>query len=107
MDLSGRGAARAEDAQETPNQSHTSPSILVYEDKVDGFVPPAQNANLRISFKVSLHVGINESLSPRRVFWGPKIIHFEPSLDALCLRSDVITSNKTLSLSAGPGPSLI
>jgi len=28
----GRGAARAEDAQETPTQSHISPSILVYED---------------------------------------------------------------------------
>jgi len=31
-DLSGRGAARAEDAQGTPTQSHISPSILVYED---------------------------------------------------------------------------
>jgi len=30
---SGRGAARAEDAQGTPTQSHTSPSILVYEDQ--------------------------------------------------------------------------
>jgi len=27
----GRGAARAEDAQGTPTQSHISPSILVYE----------------------------------------------------------------------------
>ena len=27
------GAARAQDAQGTPSQSHTSPSILVYEDK--------------------------------------------------------------------------
>ena len=33
-DLSGRGAARAEDAQGTPTQSHISPSILVYEDLV-------------------------------------------------------------------------
>ena len=31
--LSGRGAARAEDAQGTPSQSHISPSTLVYEDK--------------------------------------------------------------------------
>ena len=31
-DLSGRGAARAEDAQWTPTQSHLSPSILAYED---------------------------------------------------------------------------
>jgi len=30
---SGRGAARAEDAQGTPTQSHISPSILVYEEK--------------------------------------------------------------------------
>jgi len=32
---SGRGTARAEDAQGTPTQSHISPSILVYEDKGD------------------------------------------------------------------------
>ena len=31
-DLSGRGAARAEDAQGTPTQSHKSPSILAYEE---------------------------------------------------------------------------
>ena len=30
---SGRGAARAEDAQGTPTQIHISPSILVYEDE--------------------------------------------------------------------------
>ena len=30
----GRGTARAEDAQGTPTQSHVSPIILVYEDKV-------------------------------------------------------------------------
>jgi len=30
--LSGRGAARAEDAQGTPTQSHISTSILVYQD---------------------------------------------------------------------------
>ena len=29
----GRGATRAEDAQGTPTQSHTSPSIQVYEHK--------------------------------------------------------------------------
>ena len=28
LDLSGRGSARAEDAQETPTKSHISPSIL-------------------------------------------------------------------------------
>ena len=31
--FSGRGTARVEDAQGTPTQSHTSPSILVYEDE--------------------------------------------------------------------------
>jgi hypothetical protein len=31
---SGRGAARAEDAQGTPTQSNTSPSVLVYEAKM-------------------------------------------------------------------------
>jgi len=29
----GRGAARADDAQGTPTQSHISPSILEYEEK--------------------------------------------------------------------------
>ena len=32
-ELSGRGAARAEDAQGTPTQSHISPSILLYEEQ--------------------------------------------------------------------------
>ena len=32
----GRGTTRAEDAQGTPTQSHISPSILVYEDKING-----------------------------------------------------------------------
>jgi len=30
--IHGRGTTRAEDARGTPAQSHTSPSILVYED---------------------------------------------------------------------------
>ena len=33
LDLSGRGFTRAEDARGTPIQSHTSLSILVYENK--------------------------------------------------------------------------
>ena len=40
---SGRGTARAEDAQGTPTQSHISPSILVYEDtnrERAGFLEP-------------------------------------------------------------------
>ena len=32
--LSGRGTARAEDAQGTPSQRHISPSILVYDEKI-------------------------------------------------------------------------
>ena len=32
VDLSGRGTARAENAQGTPTQSHISPSMLVYEE---------------------------------------------------------------------------
>jgi len=35
----GRVAARAEDAQGTPTQSHISPSILSYEDKTSQGVP--------------------------------------------------------------------
>ena len=34
LNLSARGATRAEDAQGTPTQSHISPSILVYEDEI-------------------------------------------------------------------------
>ena len=34
---SGRGTARAEDAQGTPTQSHISPSILVYEENTRSF----------------------------------------------------------------------
>ena len=33
LDGSGRVAARAEEAQGTPAQNHTSPSVLVYEDR--------------------------------------------------------------------------
>jgi len=36
--ISGKGAARAEDAQGTPTQSHISPSILVYEHKTGSTV---------------------------------------------------------------------
>ena len=35
---SGRGAARAEDAQGTPTQSHISPNILAYEENISGTV---------------------------------------------------------------------
>jgi len=38
-----RGAARAEDAQETPTQSHVSPSALVYADN-DSAVKRKRNA---------------------------------------------------------------
>ena len=34
LESSGRGTARAEDAHGTPTQSHTSPRILVYEEKL-------------------------------------------------------------------------
>ena len=37
--LSGRGAARAEDAQGTPIQSHIPSSILVYEDEMFSLNP--------------------------------------------------------------------
>ena len=35
--FSGRGAVRAEDAQGTPTQSHISPRLLVYEEKLIPF----------------------------------------------------------------------
>ena len=44
-DISGRGTTRAEDAQETPTQSHISPSILVYEE----YPPPAPAFGFRVS----------------------------------------------------------
>jgi len=55
----GRGAARAEDAQGTLTQSHISPSILVYEDKVF-----AQRLDLEdVSISVSICRSLNDSLS--------------------------------------------
>jgi len=44
-DLSGRGAVRAEDAQVTPTQSHISPSMLVYEDKIVELEPVRSDAD--------------------------------------------------------------
>ena len=41
----GRGAARAEDAQETPAQSHILPSMLVYEEKNDLVTPELDGQN--------------------------------------------------------------
>ena len=40
----GRGAARAGDAQGTPTRSHISPSILVYEDN-------SEDQNLVLAFR--------------------------------------------------------
>ena len=37
-DLFVRNSARAQDAQGTPTQSHTSPSVQVYEDELLGVV---------------------------------------------------------------------
>ena len=82
-DFSGRCAARAEDAQGTPTQSHISPSILVYEDnnnnkrarwthqegvtsvkhfkgsaftpKVNGFVPASSTFALRITMIIMIN----------------------------------------------------
>ena len=42
--LSPRGAARAENAQGKPTQSHMSPSILVYEDEFPTVVIKGWNA---------------------------------------------------------------
>jgi hypothetical protein len=42
QDLSDKGAARAEDAQGTPNQSHISPTLQVYEDEL---APPSESKN--------------------------------------------------------------
>ena len=52
--VSGRGAARAEDAQGTPTQSHISPSVLVYEAKTFRLFPLCSeagtpNAETRVS----------------------------------------------------------
>ena len=41
---SERGAARAEDAPGTPTQSHISPGILVYEDRMNGPICNAPQA---------------------------------------------------------------
>ena len=51
-DLSGRGAARAEDVQGTPTQSHISPSILVYEANQHGTRPRGRPHGWSLGFRV-------------------------------------------------------
>ena len=53
--MEGRGAARVEDAQGTPTQSHVSPSILVYEE---------HNSNIRRGSLVS-ELGTNKPVKAR------------------------------------------
>ena len=57
-DFSGRGAARAEDAQGTPTQNHVSPSILVYEEKtrVEGLTLLRDNLFAVLSFEFRISV---------------------------------------------------
>ena len=51
--LVGKGTARAEDAQGTPAQSHTLPSVLVYEDTASLFLPVAIRRNNRFGHNIS------------------------------------------------------
>ena len=60
--LSRRGAARADDAQEAPTQSHISPSIRVYEEKMTSVGPP-QDAKQADSWGEGLYF---------RIFQGDK-----------------------------------
>ena len=54
----GRGAARAEDAQGTPTQSHMSPSILVYEYKLNSSREGSTAQTVRVSCAFWLCLGL-------------------------------------------------
>ena len=56
-DLSGRVTTRAEDAQGTPTQSHTSPSILVHESKEQVDAGDAPEREIRSSGQGELKWG--------------------------------------------------
>ena len=45
----GRGAARAEDAQGTPTQSHISPSVLVYQENLNPQAPQVREFDVEAS----------------------------------------------------------
>ena len=73
----GRGAARAEDAQGTPTQSHVSPSILVYEDYIlskckyivaKWIAPPAVALDKVTDMRFRDKRFVRESR-----FWGPRL----------------------------------
>ena len=50
----GRVTTRAEDAQETPTQSHISPSVLVYEDTLSAYIRQSR-PDSGIGFPVKVH----------------------------------------------------
>ena len=54
-DLSGRGAAKAEDAQGTPIKRLVSPSILVYEEKIECSGVCRGNDGLGVFDRVARH----------------------------------------------------
>ena len=62
MTDSGRGTTRAENAQGTPTHSHASPSILVYEDKLEGsYVHSFLGIGLPAEIKVGSGTSQNKS----------------------------------------------
>jgi len=82
-DLSGRGVAKAEDAQGTPTQSHTSPSILVYEDKLEKGIRFRFHATLCVArFMGMLSGSRSGKLALKNV---TRMYHTRPSLLLLLL----------------------
>jgi len=62
----GRSTTRAEDAQGTPTQSHTSPSILVYEESRKDEWPPSRRRKSR-NRPMSSEFGSDKTAKAR--FW--------------------------------------
>ena len=73
--LSGRGAARADDAQGTPTQSHRSPSILVYEDYTAGISVRILGKDLsRLNARLILVRRINPGCRVKGLGYGVEIV---------------------------------
>ena len=61
--LTGRGAARAEDAHGTPTQSYVSPSILLYEDENGLTLRAGGRQTLLVMRSCSSQIGIKSPVS--------------------------------------------
>ena len=78
---SGRGAARAEDAQGTPTQSHISPSILEYEDKSTAWTTVGCQARACTSTRLRIPTSASSLLLATHKVLEPRVEVLEPRVE--------------------------